>query len=260
VRQPGVQKLSLSVDGAKGKVPAVAWLPAAGAEPTPAVLLGHGAGMSKESPFIERLASRRLAEAAGFAAVAIDLPHHGERTPPEEAGLSALERRARMGLEAWRERNSQATAEAVADWQATIDAVQKLDAVGDGPIGYFGLSMGTRFGIPLLAAERRISVAVLGLFGYSAAAGPAALADAARQIEIPVLYLMQWDDELFPRADALALFDLLATRDKTLHASPGGHIQVPPAEVKAAIDFLRLHLGGRYRFTAGDQERPPAAL
>lgn len=256
MRELEVRKVSLAVDGAKGKVPAIAWLPDAGTGPTPAVLLGHGGGMNKESPFIERL-GRRLAGVAGFAAVAIDLPHHGERTPPEEAGLSALERRARMGLEAWRERNSQATAEAVADWRATIDAAQRLDSVRDAPIGYLGLSMGTRFGIPLLAQERRVDAAVLGLFGYSAANAPAAFADAARRIEIPVLYLLQWDDELFPRADGLALFDLLATEHKTLHANPGGHIEIPPAEVKAAIEFLGGHLGGRNRFRADGRESLP---
>lgn len=254
---PAARKVSLSVEGAKGRVPAVAWLPSGSTGPAPAVLLGHGGGMNKESAFVEGMA-RRLAGVAGYTAVAIDLPHHGERTPPDEIGLSAVERRARMGLDAWRERNTQATAEAVADWQATIDAVQKLDTVRDAPIGYFGLSMGTRFGIPLLAADRRLAVAILGLFGYSAADGPAAFADAAGQIEIPVLYLVQWDDELFPRADGLNLFDLLATKDKTLHANTGGHIQVPPAEVKAAIEFLCHHLGGLSAVTAGGRESPPA--
>jgi hypothetical protein len=42
------------------------------------------------------------------------------------------------------------------------------------------------------------------------------------------LFLQQWDDELFSRDDCLALFDLLASEDKTLHANPGGHLGVPP--------------------------------
>ncbi len=257
-REPRVRKLSLSVEGSNGRVPTVAWLPDDGTRSTAVVLVGHGGGMNKESPFVERLA-RRLAGVAGFAVIAIDLPHHGERTPPEEAGLSALERRARMGLDAWRERNSQATAEAVTDWQAAIDAAQKLETLSDVPIGYLGLSMGTRFGIPLLAEEPRIATAVLGLFGYSAANGPAAFAHAARRIEIPVLYLLQWDDELFPRADGLALFDLLGAEHKTLHANTGGHIQIPPAELQSAIDFLRRHLGGRVPFTAEGRESPRVA-
>ncbi len=104
--------------------------------------------------------------------------------------------------------------------------------------------MGTRFGIPLAAAEPRITAAVFGLFGHPAAASTSAFATAARQVTIPVLYLLQWDDELFPRGDGLALFDLLGSPDKTLHANPGGHLQIPPAEVRNAIQFLRQHLSG----------------
>jgi len=61
-------------------------------------------------------------------------------------------------------------------------------------------------------------------------------------VRIPVLFLLQRDDELFPRAEGLALFDLLGSRHKTLHANPGGHLQIPAAEVSQAAQFLRQHL------------------
>jgi dienelactone hydrolase len=190
------------------------------------VLLGHGGGLHKEARYIARLGNW-MASSPGYAALAIDLPFHGDRTPAGEKGLSAVERRSRMGLRAWRERNSQATGQAVADWKAAITAVQDLDPAAHAPIGYLGFSMGTRFGIPLAAAEPRITAAVFGLFGHPAADTQSAFARAARQVTIPVLYLQQWDDELFPREDGLALFDLIATRDKIMHVNPGGHIQVP---------------------------------
>ncbi len=153
------------------------------------------------------------------------------------------ERRGRLGLKAWRERNARATGQAVGDWRAAIDASQDVDPVAHGPVGYFGLSMGTRFGVPLIAAEPRISVAVLGLFGLPAEETESAFVRAARQVTIPVLFLQQWDDELFPRDDCLALFDLLASEDKTLHANPGGHLRVPRAELGGAAHFLRRRLG-----------------
>jgi hypothetical protein len=156
---------------------------------------------AKQSPFIDGLGNW-LASGPGFACLAIDLPIHGERTPPEGIGLSIRERRSRLGLAAWRERNAGATEQAVGDWRAAIDASQDVDPVPHGPVGYFGLSMGTRFGVPLIAAEPRISVAVL------------------------------------------ALFDLLASEDKTLHANPGGHLRVPRAELGGAAHFLRRRLGG----------------
>jgi dienelactone hydrolase len=201
---------------------------------------------AKQSPFIDGLGNW-LASGPGFACLAIDLPIHGERTPPEGIGLSIRERRSRLGLAAWRERNAGATEQAVGDWRAAIDASQDVDPVPHGPVGYFGLSMGTRFGVPLIAAEPRISVAVLGLFGHPATDTESAFARAARQVTIPVLFLQQGDDELFSRDDCLALFDLLASEDKTLHANPGGHLGVPRAELGGAAHFLRRRLGGDNR-------------
>jgi dienelactone hydrolase len=242
-RGASVRKTPFTVPRAGEDVPAILWLPDRPAERRPLVLLGHGGGMHKQSPFIDRLGNW-LAGGSGFACLAIDLPVHGERTPPDEVGLSIRERRSRLGLAAWRERNAGATEQAVGDWRAAIDASRDVDPVPHGPIGYFGLSMGTRFGVPLIAAEPRISAAVLGLFGVPAADTESAFARAARQVTIPVLFLQQWDDELFPREDCLALFDLLASEDKTLHASPGGHLGVPRAELGGAAHFLRRRLGG----------------
>lgn len=222
-------------------MPATLWLPAPPVPVTAIVLVGHGGGMDKDAPFITRLAGLLVARLS-CAVVAIDAPHHGERATARERGLSVLQRRDRMGLAALRERNSQSTAQAVADWQAAIDAVQCLGSVPDVPVGYFGVSMGTKFGIPLAAAEPRITAAVFGLFGHRASDGTAAFARAARQVQIPVLFLLQWDDRLFPREDGLALFDLLGTRSKTLHVNPGGHLRLPPSEIRQAVRFLRGHL------------------
>jgi dienelactone hydrolase len=241
--ETAVQRLPFTAPRAGGDVPAVLWLPERPARRRPLVLIGHGGGMHKDAPFVARLGNR-LASGPGYACLAIDLPYHGDRTPAEERGLSPLERRNRMGLDAWRARNAAAAGQAVADWQAAIGAAQDLDAVPHGPLGYLGLSMGTRFGVPLAAAEPRITAAVFGLFGHPAADTESAFARAAMQVTIPVLYLQQWDDELFPREDGLALFDLIASREKTLHANPGGHLEVPRAEIGDAVQFLRAHLGG----------------
>jgi dienelactone hydrolase len=243
------RKVRFTVPRAGEDVPAVMWLPGRAAARRPLVLLGHGGGMHKEAPFITRLADW-LASGPGYACLAIDLPFHGERIPAEEDGLSPLERRARMGLDSWRERNSSATGQAVADWRAAMDAAQGMDPVPHGPAGYVGLSMGTRFGVPLIAAEPRITAAVLGLFGTGPASLESGFARAARQVTVPVLFLQQWDDQLFPRDDGLALFDLLASPDKTLHANPGGHLDIPRAEIDNAVRFLRWHLESGERAAA----------
>jgi dienelactone hydrolase len=234
---PDMRTVALPVQGSPEAVPTLVWLPADGAGPRPVVLVGHGAGGHKAAPIVVRTAGHLTA--LGLAALSIDCPYHGDRTPPEEIGLTAAQRRERLGLDGWRERNARAVRQAVADWRAALDAAQALDELRTGPAGYLGLSLGARFGLPLVAAENRIAAAVLGLFG-SAETGP--VADAARQISVPVLFLLQWDDELYPRAGGLGLFDLLGSAGKTLHASPGRHLEFPPAELAEAARFLDRHL------------------
>lgn len=235
--RPTMRRLALSVNAAGETVPAMVWLPAEPASPRAVVLVGHGAGGHKAAPIVEHTAS--LLTSLGLTALSIDCPYHGDRTPADEVRLTAAQRRERLGLDGWRERNARAVPQGVADWRAALDAAQALDEVATGPAGYLGLSLGARFGLPLVAAEDRIAAAVLGLFG-SARTGP--VADAAQQITIPVLFLLQWDDELYPRDGGLTLFDLLGSDDKTLHASPGRHLEFPPAELAEAARFLDRRL------------------
>ena len=46
-----------------------------------------------------------------------------------------------------------------------------------------------------------------------------------------------------PRASGLALFDVIGSADKTLHANPGRHAQVPWFEVDSSERFFARHLG-----------------
>lgn len=98
-RDAKAEKLTFAVPQDGEDVPAVLWRPERPAQHRPLVLLGHGGGMHKESPFIARLGNW-LASGLGYAVLAIDLPYHGDRTPAGEIGLSAIERRRRMGLQA----------------------------------------------------------------------------------------------------------------------------------------------------------------
>jgi hypothetical protein len=120
--------------------------------------------------------------------------------------------------------------------------LQARDDVGAGPVGYWGVSMGTRYGVPLVAAEPRIRAAVLGLFGWAGGPRLAGYDDEARRVTVPLLFLVQWDDEVAGREYALALFDLFGSTTKTLHANPGRHVEIPPAEYQASEAFLARHL------------------
>jgi hypothetical protein len=129
----------------------------------------------------------------------------------------------------------------IADWSGTIDALQKLDGVGTGTVGWWGLSMGTIIGLPLVAADRRIGVAVLGLMGLT---GPTRdrIANDAPRLRCPVLFLSQWDDELFSRQTSADLFDLIGSPDKRWHTHVGRHGQVPTEAFRASEDFLDRYL------------------
>jgi len=227
-------------------VPGVLWLPEHAHGTRPLVLLGHGGGLHKRAPYITGLA-RRLVRHHGIAAVAIDGPDHGARRPDggldfDKVWAERLQRRAnpKPGL----------TDEMVADWKATLDAVQSQGGCGEGPVGYWGLSMGTIYGLPFVAAEPRVQVAVLGLMGIA----PAPTTDPwlaltqerlggdVGRVTCPVLFLTQSDDELVPRDHALCLFDALGTKDRRLHLNPGAHSAVPVEEIDHSEAFLARHL------------------
>jgi fermentation-respiration switch protein FrsA (DUF1100 family) len=101
------------------------------------------------------------------------------------------------------------------------------------------VSLGSAIGVPLVAAEPRIKAAILGLMGYET------LTEAAAKITVPVEFVLQWDDEIVPRDSGLALFDSIGSAEKTLHANPGGHMDVPGFEVDSSQRFFARHLKSR---------------
>ncbi|MFF5187507.1 dienelactone hydrolase family protein [Streptomyces sp. NPDC000345] len=223
-----------------GEIPGVLFTPEGATGPRPLILLGHGGGQHKKAPGVLAGAYRFVTE-GGFAVAAIDAPHHGDRPKNERFLRLAGGMRTRMAAgedptELVAAMHDLLAGQAVADWQAVLTAVQELDHVGTGPVGYHGVSMGCGLGVPLLAAEPRVRAAVLGLLGVHG------LAETAARLTVPVLFLLQWDDTRVPREHALALFDALGSTEKTLHANPGDHGGVPAFETDEALRFFARHL------------------
>ena len=217
------RRFDVDVDGRI--VPGLVWTPEAATGPRPLVLIGHGGSLHKRVAYVVHLA-RHMVRHHGYAAAAIDGPNHGDRRP--DGGRDPMLVFSEFPTE-WSRPAS--TDEMVADWRATLDALR-----------YWGLSMGSIYGLPFVATEPRIQVAVLGLLGL---VGPtrARLEADARTLTCPVLFLQQWDDELFKRQPVLDLFDVIASPDKRLHVQPGAHAAVPPEEFQHSVDFLVKHLG-----------------
>ncbi|GAA1531030.1 hypothetical protein GCM10009730_45400 [Streptomyces albidochromogenes] len=224
-----------------GEIPGVLWTPEGAVGTRSLVLMGHGGGQHKKAPDILVRARRFVAE-GGFAAAAVDVPAHGDRPKVEEYDRIATENQARV--EAGEELapliarfQALVARRTVPEWQAVLDAVQQLEYVGAGPVGYWGVSLGCGLGVPFVAAEPRVHAAVLGLGGLPASA------EAAARITVPVEFLVQWDDERVPRVQSLALFDALASAEKTLHANPGRHGEIPAFELDSTLRFFARHLG-----------------
>ena len=224
-----------------GEIPGVLWTAEGAAGTRPLILMGHGGGQHKKAPDIVALARRLVAE-CGFAAAAVDVPGHGDRPVDEGYNRIATENQARVNagaelaplIAAFQALVARQT---VPEWREAVDALQELDYVGAGPVGYWGVSLGCGLGIPFVAAEPRVRAAVLGLGGALASA------PAAARISAPVEFLVQWDDERVPRAQSLAPFDALASAEKTLHANPGRHGEVPAFEIDSTLRFFARHLG-----------------
>jgi len=222
-----------------GEIPGILWTPGSASEAAPLILLGHPGGLHNMYP---RLVARaRHSAAEDFAAISIELPGSGDR--PRFAEAEAARADLRLALEAGEPVSSEIVdrlvlplvERAVPEWQATLDAVLLLPEIG-GPVGYAGgvISIGTR----LAVVEPRISAAVL----FAGSFVPRTMLEEARQVTIPLLVQIQWDDEGNDRQMALDLFDAFGSKEKTLHANMGGHTGVPQFEGDDSTRFFVRHL------------------
>ena len=153
------------------------WTPAEGSGPRPLVLIGHGGGQHKKEPGVLSRAFPYVTS-CGFAVAAIDAPGTGDRPEHPEikrlvAEIQEREAAGEPAGPAWPALSEIVASQLIPDWQATLDALQELDCVGDSqPVGYYGLSQGGEMGIRLVAAEPRITAAVLGLIGSDVLTAP----------------------------------------------------------------------------------------
>ncbi len=238
----------LSVDGER--VPAVLWAPEDASGPRPLLLMGHGGSQHKKIGTLAARA-RQYAQRLGYATLAIDAPGHGDRISREQAEALARDVGARVRGEAgsnpgmseqMMKTMMERTRRAVPEWKAALDAVQGLDIVGaGGPVGYWGVSMGTAIGVPFVAGEPRIKCAVFGLAGLRP--GQSAFEEAAKAIQIPVEFVFQWEDAVAPRDNGIALFNAFASKEKTMHINPGAHVEIPNFEGASWERFFLRHLG-----------------
>ncbi|MFJ9950842.1 dienelactone hydrolase family protein [Kitasatospora sp. NPDC091207] len=217
------------------EIPGTLWTPGSG--PAPLILMAHNNGLPRRE---SRLVARaRYTVARGYAVATIDAPGCGDRprSDADEQARADLRRAMQAGEpvdEIFESFIGPLVEKAVPEWRATLDALLSLPGI-DGPVGYSGW---TAVGIRLAAVEPRIAAAGLFAGGYV----PLAQREEARQVTVPLLFLLQWDDEGNPRQRALDLFDAFGSREKTLHANLGGHVGTPWFETEDGGRFYDRHL------------------
>ena len=235
----GVTERRFDLERESGIVPGILWTPTEHERPLPLVLMGHGGSGHKRSER-QLMLGRRLAIVSQIATVTIDGPFHGDRITEKVDRQQFQAMMAAIGVD-------KVTDGMVDDWQATLDALSQLETIDGDRIAYMGFSMGTRFGLPFVgAAGDRLCCAVLGKNGLRQTSAMASMAPRFAQdapnIKMPVLFHVQWDDELFPRDGQFELFDLFGSSDKRLIAFPGPHGAAAPAAIQAWCEFATHHL------------------
>lgn len=218
-------------------VPAVAWTPQGCPGRRPLVLIGHGGSGHKTSQLVLD-AALPLVENHGFVVAAIDGPVHGERRTSFDAGAAVRDEFRAL----WAAGGS--VDPMIADWRATLDHLCTLPQVDPEAIGWYGISMGTAYGLPFVASEPRIRAAVLGMWGTSRV-NSQRLVDDARRVTIPVLFQRKRDDEFFTPAGQVEVYDALTSPEKRLAVYEGGHTDPAGEQLADLIGFLADRLQRR---------------
>ena len=218
-----------------GEIPGTLWTPesASASAPVPLILMAHNNGLSKSQPRL--LARGRYTAAYGYAVAAIDAAGCGDR--PRSAADDRIRADLRRAMQAgepvdeiFESLVGPLVEKAAPEWRTALDAVLALPEVG-GPVGFSGWMA---LGIRLAVIEPRIAAAGFFAGGFV----PRAQREEARQVKIPLLLLLQWDDAGNPRQRALDLFDAFGTKEKTLHANLVGHTGTPWFE---GVDVNRFY-------------------
>ena len=237
-----IEERQFVIKGGKKPVPGIMWSPEVIENPLPLVLFGHG-GSGHKRVARALMLGRRFASVSQFAMVAIDGPAHGDRKNPGEYNQVAA--MSEGGVD-------NVVDGMVEDWSTTLDHFSNMDFIDAGRVAYIGFSMGTRFGLPYVAAAGdKLRCAALGKNALATKVASSALAHSgerlgkdAPKIKVPLLFHMQWDDELFAKESQCELFDLIGSEDKRLISYPGPHARSTPESVDHWCAFIEGHLKG----------------
>jgi dienelactone hydrolase len=211
----------------------------------PLVLLQHGAGGDRFSPYLQ--VARRWVE-EGAAVASIDFPLHGERRSPKltERLLQSIASGIRDDLLPAVEGSADPTAlwrgfatQAVADLRASLDHLLGAPRIDADRCAYAAFSLGSIVGSLFVAVDARPRAAALALGGGGF--GPRDL-DPVSYIGAlsprPLLMVNARQDALIPNEAAEALFEA-AGEPREIEWFETGHDHLPGAALKRMWGHLQ---------------------
>ena len=220
------------------KVPVSLWMPEILLKDSsaliPLVLVGHGGSGHKKSQLVLDIAQILVGQHQ-IAVAAIDGPVHGDRRQVFNDG--PIVRQEFRDL--WQSGTSIDTM--LEDWQASLDHVLKQPNIDSSKIAWYGISMGTAYGLPLVAADPRIKASALGMWGTCRTPNERLIQDA-KKISTPVLFQTKLDDEIFTKEGQQHLFDFITSEQKELRSYPGGHTDPKTNQLDDIVQFLIAQL------------------
>jgi dienelactone hydrolase len=233
-RSAAARERDFTIERQGKAIPGVVWEPLRATGVQPLVLMGHGGSGHMRSPKMLRMAEIFTTQ-YGWWAAAIDGPVHGARGPVNDSAYREMWKRPTV------------VQDMVDDWTAVLDALTLQGGIDKARIGYWGVSMGTMFGLPYVASDARIRAAVLGKAGMRGSSVERGGIDRhfkiyAARVTVPVLFTIQWDDERFDRDGQIELYESLGSIDKRLHAYPGRHSDDGPEALETSAAFLHRYL------------------
>ena len=207
------------------------WL--TGDAPSALMCFGHGASDDRYQDPICDLAARF--RDVGVASISIDGPVHGLRRV-EPGGRGALMTEMQR---------STVFDDMLEDWTLALELARTLPSLETVQLGYFGLSMGSIFGIPFAASRDDMTAGVFGLLGISDSGWDKVIGNAASKINI--LSGLSFSSKTnCSTENRLRLFDTFASDYKSIGANSGLHPEVPSDEIDLAFNFHASIFEGPY--------------
>jgi len=199
-------------------------------EPKGIALLGHGLGVDRFDTTV--LAPTRILNELGIHVIVPELPLHGDRQDKQLEWDEIVEQ--------WQSYWANDGRNLLLDeWQHIYAYTQQRFSL---PIVYFGLSLGTQYGVLFLSNVTGVRGAVLGLFGSEPPPKSIVMNHCAPRVTVPTYFIQKMNDEIHSATATQHLYESLGSPSKILDSSLGQHKDVGADSIMKACDFLRKNL------------------